>query len=770
MSFYLCGETGIVNRGCEAIIRSTLQVLNQRSGDVYLTTFAPDMDRPLAKELGINLLSYGTYPTRYHRYVAMLLRKIFRYSIEANFVQAQLFYHLKSTDVCLNIGGDTYCYGRPTHSISLNKYTHKRGINNILWCCSVEDDVMQGEILEDLKKYRYIFAREQITYKNLIKAGVEQEKVIKCCDPAFFLDAEIIDLPKGFVVGNTVGINLSEMVIKSKESEAYKSVIKIIEYILHETDMSICLISHVYNIETNICDWPILYEIFQKFNHERLTIVDKELNCQQLKWIISNCRFMIAARTHASIAAYSSEIPTIVLGYSIKSKGIAMDLFGTTDNYVIPFEELNEENFLKGFNYIVENEEEIRNRLHDFLPVYRESLLSNIHLLTELSDDSWKICDSNLCTGCMACRDKCPKGCIKERTDDYGFTYPVIEKEICVSCNVCKTVCPVANKVKEQQKTPQCYSVYNQDEQIRYNSSSGGVFYSIAAAIINSGGIVFGAAFDDSFMVVQKMCETMESLAELQGSKYVQSDVKNTYGEVECALNEGRLVLYSGTPCQIGGLKAYLKNDYENLITIDIICHGVPSPLAWKQYITYWENKEKSKIKSVSFRDKSSGWKVYSIVLNFENGNIRNELVTDNLFMQGFISHLDIRPSCYECSFKQKNRISDLTLGDFWGINQLEEIDDNKGVSVVFAHTEKGKRLLKKVQDVLCIKSIDFKRAISENSSYLKSAEPSPYKKRFENEWKQSTYEKAAYKYCTQKGLWPLWRKVMCLFYWKWKE
>ena len=154
MSVFLCGETGIVNRGCEAIIRSTVKVLNRRSGDVYLATSAPEMDMSLTKELGINMICYNNFPTKYHRYYAAIMRRL-KHSVDGKFLQAELFSRIAKKDICLNIGGDTYCYDRPSRSIELNNYTSKHGINNILWCCSIEEDVMHGEILKDLKKYRW---------------------------------------------------------------------------------------------------------------------------------------------------------------------------------------------------------------------------------------------------------------------------------------------------------------------------------------------------------------------------------------------------------------------------------------------------------------------------------------------------------------------------------------------------------------------------------------------------------------------------------------
>ena len=398
MSVFLCGETGIVNRGCEAIIRSTVKVLNRRSGDIYLATSAPEMDMSLTKELGINMICYNNFPTKYHRYYAAIMRRL-KHSVDGKFLQAELFSRIAKKDICLNIGGDTYCYDRPSRSIELNNYTTKHGINNILWCCSIEEDVMHGEILKDLKKYRYIFAREGITYQNLLKAGMTESNIVKCCDPAFFLDKEKVELPKGFVDGNTVGFNVSELIISEKYPNMYEYIVGLIKEILEKTDMSVCLIPHVYSIEKNLCDWPILSKIYGDIQSDRICIVDEEYNCEQLKYIISKCRFMIAARTHASIAAYSSEIPTLVLGYSVKSKGIAQDLFGTYEHYVLPNKEITPKRLSEDFWFIYQNEQAIRDKLRDYLPEYRQQLLNAISKLNELDYKSNEIGDHALRTG-----------------------------------------------------------------------------------------------------------------------------------------------------------------------------------------------------------------------------------------------------------------------------------------------------------------------------------------------------------------------------------
>lgn len=769
MSIYLCGETGIVNRGCEAIIRSTVKLLNRRSGDIYLATSAPEMDMPLTKELGINLIRYNTFPTKYHRYYAAVMRRM-NHSVDGKFLQAELFSHITADDICLNIGGDTYCYDRPSRSIELNKYTSKHGINNILWCCSVEADVMQGEILNDLKKYRYIFAREGITYENLLKAGIQESHIIKCCDPAFFLDKTIVDLPQGFVEGNTVGINVSELIVSENYPNVYPSIIGLIREIMEKTDMKICLIPHVYDIEKNICDWPILYNIYKEINSERICIVNKEYNCEQLKYIISRCRFLVAARTHASIAAYSSEVPTLVLGYSVKSKGIAQDLFGTYEHYVLPNTEITPQSLKEDFWYIYEHEQAIRDRLHNILPGYRQQLIDAIKKLDSLEVKTDKICDQTLCTGCQACTIVCPKNCISMEQNQNGFYYPVINPGKCVSCGKCQRACPVVNRYKDDNQEPQCFIAFNRDEKTRRNSSSGGVYAGLAKFIIDGSGIVFGVALDADQKCSIVSCDSMEAVKRTYASKYVQADVRDTYKEAEMYLKEGKKVLYSGTSCQIGGLYAYLGKEYENLITVDLICHGVPSPKAWEEYKDSIEREYDSKIQNVNFRCKDTGWRVYALAAQMYNGKAVVEKVTENIYLRAFITHLTIRPSCYNCAFKQIHRQADITLGDFWAVNKWKkDLDDNKGISSVFLHSEKGKMLFDSIQSQYVTEKIDFFQAIMDNSSYLISKEPSPYQSLFNQKWKRYPFPKAARLFCEQTKIAELYRKLKLLTNWSWK-
>lgn len=752
MKYFLCGNTGSVNRGCEAIVRSTVKVLEKRNGDIYLATFAPEQDKKMVSQLGINVLPYASYPTKIHRYFFGLLRKIFKNSLFGlSIIQKPIFSRISQEDISLNIGGDTYCYARPIYSLALNKYTHKKGIKNILWCCSVEKSKINKEILKDLNRYTYIFAREQITVQNLIEAGVDNKKIVKVCDPAFFLDTKQTTLPEGFVAGNTVGINVSEMVINEGNPFVYENVISTIKYILENTDMNVCLIPHVYNIKNNSNDYPILKKIFNEINSQRVSFVDIELDCEQLKYIISKCRFFIGARTHSTIAAYSSGVPTLVLGYSVKSKGIAKDLFGTYEDYVLPYGSLTKANeLLSAFKKLVENEEDIKALYNKVLPEYKNQLTTAIqkYIPKQKSEKPFSICEKEICSGCSACAQACPQNAITMTCDEQGFLYPSIDFEKCTNCGICRKLCPCANKNEDDGKNPETYYVINNNQDIRLNSSSGGVFTALAESILENKGVVFGAAFDDEFNVVHKACQTIDELASLRGSKYVESKIGDSYKQAKELLEKGIKVLFTGTPCQIGGLYAYLKKDYDNLYTADFICHGVPSPAVWREYIKLREQRTNSKIKRISFRNKSSGWQRYSVYFEFENGTEYKKVLTGDPYMRGFLAHLYLRPSCSICSFKQKHRKSDITLADFWGVEKIKpEINDDKGISLVMIHSDNGKKLFNAVENKLTFSQTDFDKAIKENTSYYCSSKASPLSKNFYKKFGKMDFKKIIERY-----------------------
>lgn len=739
MSIYLCGNTGIVNRGCEAIIRSTNKLLSNKFNSLYLATQTPQQDILMCKEEGINLLQYDNLNT-VQRFVGKGMRLLGNYTYSEQIRQQSIISKLKPKDICLNIGGDTYCYDKPLGCMALNKLAKSKKARTILWCCSIEESVIASDVKKDLKRYDYIFARDSITVENLIKKGIKSERIIKVCDPAFFLLERKVELPTIFKKGNVLGLNISECVVNGEDKTVYSAVLNFARNILKTTDLNICLIPHVYSIEKNICDWPILNSLKNDLCSERVGIVDKELNCEELKYIISNCRFLVAARTHASIAAYSTCVPTLVLGYSVKSKGIAKDLFGTYENYVVPYDEIKtDEDIIKPFNYIVSNEDKIRRRLTDFLPEYKNSLADAIEKYINQGIDYSKICDRYLCSGCMACKTVCPQNAISMKADYKGFDYPEIDLQKCIKCNKCRDVCPALNKVKDSLAKPKCFGFINADEKERKDSSSGGAFIRIATPIIENGGVVYGVGFNEFFDAEFARAESMIELTSLQKSKYVQAKVGDVYNKVKVDLDEGKQVLFSGCPCHVVALKRLLGKKYENLITIDIICHGVPSPMAWREYIRYLAMKHNSTISRVSFREKNKGWSDSSALsISFSNGEKEVDLLSKNRYFQGFMAHYYLRESCYNCSVRNMHRQSDITLADFWGIDKLDSsMFDNKGTSLLLVHTNKGIEIVESLRDAGKCKKYLFEEAIKLNPAYLVSGQSNMFIHQFDAEWRK---------------------------------
>jgi len=322
-----------------------------------------------------------------------------------------------------------------------------------------------------------------------------------------------------------------------------------------------------------------------------------------------------------------------------------------------------------------------------------------------------------LCCGCHACYSACPEKCISMQTDGEGFWYPVVDGQRCIECGLCQRVCPIvlAHSVERQ---PEAYACRHKEDNVRMQSSSGGVFSPLAEKVLYNGGAIFGAVFNKSFCVVHDWTDNPEQLYRFRGSKYVQSRIGDTYIQAKHFLLQKREVLFSGTPCQIAGLKAYLGQEYENLICLDLICHGVPSPLVWELY-------RKSVIganalQAVNFRDKTVGWKRYSVGFELANGNKIKELNSRNNYLQGFLSNVYLRPSCYRCKFKTLQRQSDITLADFWGIeNVFPHLDDDWGISLVIVNSPKGAEMFSKVADTLICQKADLQQAIRYNPSAI---------------------------------------------------
>jgi len=358
------------------------------------------------------------------------------------------------------------------------------------------------------------------------------------------------------------------------------------------------------------------------------------------------------------------------------------------------------------------------------------------------------------CCGCSACVQRCPKQCISLHEDNEGFLYPHVNTNDCINCGLCEKVCPWLNRQNKLQPL-EVLAVKNRNEEERMASSSGGVFIALAKKVIADGGVVFGAVFDEKWEVKHTYAEKIEDVKPMMGSKYLQSRIENSYKDAEKFLKDGRLVLFTGSPCQITGLHNYLRKNYSNLISADFLCHGVPSPGVWRKYlneafdrseisptsekiaVSYSSTSLTYKIKNIEFRNKTfRGWKNFSLVINGtlsesgENSLLLSESFHQNPYMQGFLSDIYLRPSCYKCKCKNGISHSDITIGDFWGAPKtMPDFDDNKGIGLVLVNTNKGKVIFDSLD--MDVRKTTIKNARISNGGFNDNTAEHPNRKIF---------------------------------------
>ena len=729
MKTFLYAHTGSGNHGCEALVRSTLGLI---SGEPVLISsgYQEDLKYGMEKILSVKEDIITSIPKKSPRYIAAALQEKLtkKTTLFTEYSHQSFLSQVNSGDICLSIGGDNYCYAGTEILGDLNILLKKRGAKTVLWGCSIDPEAITPEMAEDLKNYDLITVREPLTKEALNNAGVS-ENVKLVADSAFLLKSQETDLPAGFLPGNTVGINLSPLILgyTSQKKEVLEGVDLLIQHILDTTDSAVALIPHVVKSGNN--DYELLEDIYEPYRNNDRVVIVSDRNCMQLKYIISKCRLFIGARTHATIAAYSTLVPTLVIGYSVKSRGIATDLFGTDQHYVLPVQSLkSSRDLIDGYDWLEENADQIKETLKNKIPDYKKQALFAKKCFEQLNSEYMsKLADKKDCTGCTACASICPKGCIHMIPDEFGFQFPSVDSSLCIDCGMCHQVCPVLNESKPIINAgPAVYAAYSVNEKLRQDSSSGGVFSELASAVLNENGAVYGAAYDTSFNVKHICIEKPEDLKHLRGAKYAQSEMGHIFKDIKKRLENKQMVLFSGTPCQVGGLKAYLNKDYSNLVTVDFICHGVPSPEAWRKYIEYRKEMDHSSDipQSINLRSKKTGWSHYgySIEFKYDDGEYLEGNGSD-LFMKLFIGDYISRESCSECRFKGYSRVSDITIGDFWGIWDIaQEMDDNQGTSVVLVHSEKGSELFAAVSYQLKLKKVTQEDASKYNPSLLQSS------------------------------------------------
>lgn len=345
-----------------------------------------------------------------------------------------------------------------------------------------------------------------------------------------------------------------------------------------------------------------------------------------------------------------------------------------------------------------------------------------------------EIKDKKDCCGCWACKNVCPVQCISMPEDAEGFRYPTVDKDKCINCHLCEKVCPIihaeADKPNEKQRA---YLLQHNDKEVLLQSASGGAFTAIASWVIRHGGVVFGAAYDKDFQVVHQYVETEKDLQKFRNSKYVQSYTGDALKQVKDFLKQGRMVCYSGTPCQLEGLLRYLRKPYDNLITIDVMCHSITSPKIFRMYVAEMKKKYGDDLSNIMFRDKSPYGYEYSQMSVYKGGKqVYREGVDTDAYLRSFFSDVNVRPSCYDCKFKKQHHLTDFSIWDCFDVYKFSsKLDNDKGVTRILANTEKAQLILKEIQEDTTIMEIPVDEAVSGVHEMLHSVKMSPRRERF---------------------------------------
>ena len=315
--------------------------------------------------------------------------------------------------------------------------------------------------------------------------------------------------------------------------------------------------------------------------------------------------------------------------------------------------------------------------------------------------DTIEVLDKNECCGCSSCYQKCPQNAIEMKEDEEGFFYPVIDKDKCINCGLCYHVCPQLKKVKKiEDGYPKAYAMYNKEQQIQLKSSSGGIFTELANYTFQDNGVVFGAAYNEKFKVNHIAILKKSEINKLRKSKYVQSNIKNTYKLAEKYLYEGKKVLFTGTPCQIMGLKEYLGKEYDNLITCDLVCHGVPSQKAFDQYLNFLTKKNKNPIVNYDFRSKDIKDCEKIGKVTFKNRKVKFLKIGLDCYYSNFLEGNIFRESCYNCRYSNLNRVGDITIGDYLGALQIQsDAYSSRGTSLCIINSKKGQLVFNNIRN-----------------------------------------------------------------------
>ncbi len=556
--------------------------------------------------------------------------------------------------------------------------------------------------------------------------GIEGTQVV---DPVFLLEREEYDA----IIADS----------KAQESEKY-----ILSYILDPTPeirKALLYVAEKKNLKLiNMLD-GYGYGSFKK-NKEKLNLpnIVENLDAPTWLWYIKNAEFVITDSCHGASFSVIFERPFVAIAN--RERGVSrfeslVDVFDIRDRYIHDVKRLQREaKLLEDIDY---------SRIRKIFAMERKRSLEWLKNALQKEKKPVKTVEQSVsgkeCCGCGACFNACPADAIQMEYDEDGVLYPVINAEKCINCGKCMKVCPALHPYEKNEKKPECYAAYG-DDQIREVSSSGGIFSLAAEQILAENGAVCGAAFDDKFELSQKIINDEADLPALQRSKYIQSNTKNTYQEIKKVLEEGRPALYVGCPCQIAGLRGFLGKEYDRLFTIDLMCHGGPSPIAFQKYLE--EVHGKKPVRYVGFRDKDHfKWDINStgMTVKYQDGSCYRKMKLDDLYYRAFTSGLMTRPHCPSCNYAKLPRLGDITLGDFWGVAKYNpKLTDGKGTSIVSVNSEKGTELLNKIKDkLLLLEKIELNHILTHGQPFAKPCSNNPKRYRFLRMLKDCSFEKS---------------------------
>ena len=721
------GIGSLQNRGCEALVDSTIKQIGEEYSIVG-ATFDYEHDKDMYKDRIKKFINHHKHDEElFNEREKKVLNHIksipFDYYNYESLYERDVIKELKQSDIALHLGGDNYCYGVNEWIFTMTRQAKENNKKVVLWGASLFDEILNKELIEDLDRYDLLMLRESISY-NAVKRYIDEEKLMLIPDPAFSLPMKEIKLDKWYKKGNILGINLSPLTIKTEEQ--YNSVKEFINYLLSKTKYNIALLPHVTLDEAS--DLKVLGRLAEDYqNEKRVFLQEGEYNCEELKYIISHCDLLVTARTHASIAAYSTCVPTLVIGYSVKSRGIAQDIFGSYKDYVLPAPEITKDTLIEKFEYIDSHKKEIKKYLEEKMKVMRKDasqLFEKMNKkLKELDENH--VCDTKKCTGCGACLNSCPKDAITMVENKEGFLVPKIDLKKCIHCDKCRRVCPARNKTEEKYERDnlKCYAAKTKDLDVIKKSSSGGIFYYLAKQVLQDKGIVYGAELVDS-NVNHIRITTEKDIYRIQGSKYAQSNMLDIYPQIKKDLKAGKKVLFSGTPCQLLAVKAYLGEEYKNLILVSVICHGVMNSKLLAKRIKEVENKFNIKVNNVLYRSKRNGWDIASIEYQSEKFDKAYPFNDDGM-MGLYLKNLILRHSCYDCPGKGlDNNPADIVLGDYWGVYyEHKNLFDKLGTSAIMIKTKKGEKLFNAIKKNFIIEDTTYKQITKYNTAFVKSVD-----------------------------------------------